>query len=482
MNSDKNEISSIKNRLPTTPIWQWSATDVALAIRHKAISSVEATKSVFERIDQVNPRLNAIINLMQQKALCQAQQADDLLAQGIVLSSLHGVPVTIKDNVDVKGERNTNGGIFKDRICQGDSTIAENFNAAGCVTVGMTNLPEFALRWFTENPLFGRTLNPWDGHLTPGGSSGGSASAVASGMCFIGHGNDIGGSIRYPAYACGVCGLRPTFGTVPQFDPSSPGGRTFASEFLSIEGPLARKVNDIRLSLEVLSRKRIQDQVWIPAPLTYQEHQVRRIGLVIEIPGMKIAPSVKENLLKTAAWLQQDGYIVEEIQLPEFDVAAQMWGKIVITEKSFTVSKTIEQLGSPDIRQSWGSWIRTSKGAHDLHEYIMAIAKRDELRRRYNHLLEIYPVIMLPVSGEEVFRYGDDLKGDDYFEQVLIPAQIPMLALVFLSYPCMSVPTGIKAGHMPEGVQLFAADFRTDYCLQVAEDIEKHSCMPFKFD
>lgn len=469
----------IQKNLPTTPMWQWTASEVALAIRHKAISSVEATNSVLGRIEQVNPRLNAIINLMKDKALRQAQQADTLLEQNIVLSSLHGVPVTIKDNVDVKGERNTNGGVFKDRICQHDSTIAENFNVAGCVTIGMTNLPEFALRWFCENPLFGRTLNPFDESRTCGGSSGGAASAVASGMCFIGHGNDIGGSIRYPAYACGVVGLRPTWGTVPQFDPGSPGGRAFGSEFFSIEGPLARSVNDIRLALEVLSRKSIHDQVWVPAPLTYQEHQLKRIALVTEIEGMPIAPAVKDNLRKTAGWLERDGYVVEEIILPDFALATELWSKILVAEKNIMIGKSIEEFGSKDIQLGWQGMSSAYGGAKDLREYLLAIAKRDELRRRYNELLEVYPVVMLPVSGQEVFTCGDDLQGTEYFKQVIMPAQIPLLSLVLLNYPSMSVPTGLRDGHIPQGVQLFAADFRADLCLQVAQDIERYARMPY---
>ncbi|PAF42816.1 amidase [Helicobacter sp. 11S02596-1] len=473
----------IQKTLPTAPIWQWSATEVALGIRYKAISSTEATKSVLERIKKVNPKINAIINLMEQKALAQAKQADDLIAQGIILSSLHGVPVTIKDNVDVKGERNTNGGVFKDRICEGDSTIATNFNTAGCVTLGMTNLPEFAIRWFSENPLFGRTLNPWNDELTPGGSSGGAAAAVTSGMCFIGHGNDIGGSIRYPAYACGCVGLRPTWGRIPQFDPSSPGGRTFASEFFSIEGPLARCVNDIRLGLEVLSRGSIYDQVWVPAPLSYDDSKNnKRIALVTHINGMKIDPSVKENLTKTAKWLQEDGYIVEEIELPEFEIAAEVWGKILVAEKTSVIGHYVYDYGSKDVIQAWEGMIKGAPGAKDMKEYMLAIAKRDELRRVYNEILDAYPVVMLPVSGTEPFKHGDDLKGDRYCQEVLLPAQIPLLALVCLNYPSMSVPTGIKDGNIPQGVQLFASDYRADLCMQVAEDIERHAKMPFRFE
>ncbi|PAF47588.1 hypothetical protein BKH46_03970 [Helicobacter sp. 12S02634-8] len=477
-----DRIKEIQKTLPTTPIWQWSATEVALGIRHKAISSTEATQNVLKRIHQINPKINAIINLMEQKALKQAKQADDLIAQGIVLSPLHGVPITIKDNVDVKGERNTNGGVFKDRICQEDSTIATNFNTAGCVTIGMTNLPEFAIRWFSENPLFGRTLNPWNHQITPGGSSGGAAAATASGMCFVAHGNDIGGSIRYPAYACGVFGLRPTWGRVPQFDPSSPGGRTFASEFFSIEGPIARSVNDIRLGLEVLSRGSIYDQVWVPAPLAYNDSKNRRIALVTQIDGMDIEPDIKENLIKVAKWLQADGYVVEEIKLPEFDIAAEIWGKILIAEKTTTIGHYIDEYGSEDVQKAWRGMVYGAEAAKDMREYILAIAKRDELRRIYNEILDTYPVIMLPISGKNPFKYGEDLLGDAYFKDVIIPAQIPLLALVCLNYPSMSVPTGLKDDNIPQGVQLFASDYRADLCLQVAEDIERHIKMPYRFE
>lgn len=471
----------IKKVLPTSPIWQWSATEVALGIRYGAISSVEATNSVLERISTVNSKFNAIVNLMSQKALKQAQQADDLLFQNIILSPLHGVPVTIKDNVDVKGERNTNGGVFVDNICEQDSTISTNFNASGCVTVGMTNLPEFAIRFFSENPYFGRTINPWDKELTPGGSSGGAAVSVLSGMSFIGHGNDIGGSIRYPAYCCGVFGLRPTWGRIAQYDPSSPKGRTFASEFFSIEGPIARTANDIRLGLEVLSKKSIYDQVWVPTPLNYDNHRVKRVGLVIEIEGIKIEPSVKENLIKTAKWLEEDGYRVEEIKLPEFYTAAEIWSKILIAEKTRVIGDTVEKYGSQDVKQAFRG-LTTWGSAKDIDEYMLAIAKRDYLRRAYNEILQAYPVIMLPISGKEPFKYGDDLKGDEYFKEVIMPAGVPLFGLICLNYPAMSVPTGIKDGHIPQGVQLFASDFREDLCIRVAEDIEHHYKTPFKFD
>lgn len=219
----------------------------------------------------------------------------------------------------------------------------------------------------------------------------------------------------------------------------------------------------------------------MPAPLTYDEHRIKRIALVTEIEGMRIEPVIKDNLRKTAAWLEQDGYVVEEITLPDFLLATEVWSKIVVADKTTMMGEVVAELGSRDIQRAWRDMCDVYGGAKDLREYILAIAKRDELRRRYNEILAVYPVIMLPISGQEPFRWGDDLKGADHFRNVLLPAQIPLLSLVALNYPSMSVPTGLRDGHVPQGVQLFAADFRADLCMQVAEDIEHHARMPFAF-
>ena len=164
------------------------------------------------------------------------------------------MPVTVKVNVDLKGQATT-GGVpaNRDAVAVEDNPVVANLRRAGAVILGQTNTPEFSFRWFTENPLHGRTLNPWDPALTPGGSSGGAAAAVASGMCPIAHGNDIAGSVRYPAYACGVAGLRPTAGRIPSYDASDAQGRGLSSQVMSVEGPLARRVRDLRLALAAMT-------------------------------------------------------------------------------------------------------------------------------------------------------------------------------------------------------------------------------------
>ena len=192
-------------------LWRWSASDLAKAIRDRTVSSREAVESSLERVAAVNPALNAIVQVLEKEALAAADEADASVKSGAVLGLLHGVPVTTKVNVDQRGCATTNGVVaFRDIIATEDSPPVANLRKAGAVFIGRTNTPAFSHRWFSDNDLHGTTRNPWSDKLTPGGSSGGAASAVSAGMGAIAHGNDFGGSVRYPAYACGVAGLRPT--------------------------------------------------------------------------------------------------------------------------------------------------------------------------------------------------------------------------------------------------------------------------------
>jgi amidase len=194
-----------------TELWRLDATEQARLIRTGAISSVELMRATLARVDAINPRINAIVDLMAEDALAAAADADSARKTGDPLGPLHGVPVTVKINVDFKGRANTNGVVaYKDNICKEDNPVVSNLRKAGAIIFGRTNTPAFSMRWFTDNALHGRTLNPWDASRTPGGSSGGASASLATGMGAIAHGNDIGGSVRYPAYACGLQGIRPS--------------------------------------------------------------------------------------------------------------------------------------------------------------------------------------------------------------------------------------------------------------------------------
>lgn len=252
----------------TDELWRWRAADLAQAIRTRRISSRDTVQSCLARLERVNPRLNAVVDLLAQEALAAADRADAAVKAGDALGPLHGVPVTVKINVDYGGRATTNGVVaFKDLIAKEDSVPVANLRKAGAVIFGRTNVPGFSTRYFTDNALHGRTLNPHDPKRTPGGSSGGAAAAVAAGIGPIGHGNDRAGSIRYPAYACGVVGLRPSFGRVSDFNPGTAEERGLSSQFCNVQGPLARSIADARLSLAALAARDARDPWWVPAPL-----------------------------------------------------------------------------------------------------------------------------------------------------------------------------------------------------------------------
>ena len=241
------------------------------------------------------------------------------MARGDALGPLHGVPVTVKENIDQAGCATTNGIVaFRDLVAKEDSPVVANWTAAGAIILGRTNTPGFSFRLDTENDLRGRTYNPWSETHTPGGSSGGAASSVAAGITPLAHGNDIAGSIRYPAYACGLAGLRPSFGRVPAFNPSAGSGAVdVGADLLSVQGPLARTVRDIRLALATMAARDARDPWWVDAPLEGPPLPPPiRVAVVTEpeaLGGQPLHPTVAEAMRQAAGWLADAGYeIVDE--------------------------------------------------------------------------------------------------------------------------------------------------------------------------
>jgi Asp-tRNA(Asn)/Glu-tRNA(Gln) amidotransferase A subunit family amidase len=248
-------------------LWQMSAVELAQTIRVGRASSREAVQSVLGRMDAVNAKLNAVVRRMDDEALAAADTADALRAKREPLP-LHGVPVTVKVNTDQKGHPTDNGVVaFKDVIAPDDAPVVANLRAAGAIVVGRTNVPAFSMRAFSENELHGRTQNPRDRSVTPGGSSGGAASAVAAGIGAIGHGNDIAGSVRFPAFCCGIVGLRVGLGRIPSFNHSAKVARGIGAQLMATQGPLTRTVGDARLALRVMAKGDPRDTRWVDAPL-----------------------------------------------------------------------------------------------------------------------------------------------------------------------------------------------------------------------
>jgi amidase len=250
-----------------TELWRLSATGLAHLIRTRKVSAREAAEAVLQRLDAVNPQINAIVAHRPELVLEQAELLDRRLSRGEDPGPLAGVPVSVKINTDMVGFPTTNGTrLQQDWIAKVNSPAVENLVRAGAVLLGRSNAPTFALRWFTSNVLNGATRNPRNPALTPGGSTGGGAAAVAAGIGQLAVGTDIGGSLRYPAYACGIHGLRPTLGRVPAYNASSP-ERAIGAQMMSSTGLIARTIEDLRVGLAAMSAADLRDPWWASVPL-----------------------------------------------------------------------------------------------------------------------------------------------------------------------------------------------------------------------
>lgn len=462
-------------------LWKWDGVDLARAIRLRQISSRDAVAACLARLDAVNPTINAVVVRLGDEALALADEADAAVKRGDVLAPMHGVPVTIKSNTDQIGQATSNGVVaFKDVIATADSPVVANFKSAGAIIIGRTNTPAFSASWYTDNDLHGRTLNPWSKDHTPGGSSGGASAAVAAGIGPIAHGNDLAGSVRYPAYCTGVVGLRPSFGRVPAFAPSATSERGMSGQLMSVQGPLARRVGNVRLALAAMAQADARDPWWVPAPLQGPAPaRPIRIAFSMKPSSFDVDPAVVDAIKQAAKLLADAGYVVEEKDPPDYaDVAAE-WTNLVAAEAPFFTSKAIEQFGDKLIRDSH-RWQMEGRSAPDAEAYMRALARRTGWIRRWTLFMQDYPLVLGPVSFEPPFAQGRDTESREsllFLRKVQLPTFVPAV----LGFPAISVPTGAPGG-LPIGVQLIAPRFREDLLLDAAEAIEARCPMPTPID
>ncbi|MEO3475755.1 amidase family protein [Roseomonas sp. CAU 1739] len=462
--------------LPPEP-WRWDATDMARAIRLRAISAREATQSVLARCAEVNPAINAVVEVLGEEALAAANAADTALARGDALGPLHGVPVSTKINVDQKGVATSNGCVpLASLVAKEDSAVVGNLRRAGAILFGRTNTPALSMRWFTENDLHGRTLNPWSAEHTPGGSSGGAAAAVAAGIGPIAHGNDLGGSVRYPAYACGVAGIRPSFGRIPAYNPTAAAERPISAQLMSAQGPLARSVRDLRLALSVMAQGDARDPWWMPAPLTGAPRpRPIRVALCPDPMGGGVHPAVREAAEHAGRILAAAGYVVEQVSPPDFPGTVEDWEAFSRTEGRIALADGFAKLGDEGAQQTFAAMMARAPEL-SLAAWAATAARRTARQRAWAAFLADHPILLLPVSLEPPFPQGLDLQGTQAFDSVF-RAQAPMLAAPLLGLPGVSVPTGLADG-LPMGVQIMAARWREDLALDAAEVIEAACPMP----
>ncbi len=462
----------------TQPLWQMTAVDTAVAIRSPDVSAVEVVTAHVERMRAANPAINAVVVDLGDAAIEAARRTDALLASGQAPRLLEGLPVTVKINVDYAGQANSNGvAAFRDLIASEDAPVVANLKKAGAITIGLTNTPEFSMRAFTDNPLHGLTLNPWNADVTCGGSSGGAAAALALGIGVLAHGNDIGGSLRWPAHCCGLATIRPTQGRIAAYNATAPAERPLMAQLFSTQGPIGRTVADVRLGLEAMAARDPRDPWWVPAPVEgARTPGPIRVAMARVSDSLDPDPAILEIMRRAAGHLETEGYAVEEVDLPDLADIWQAWTDILFEEIRTLQETAMRAVVSEDYIRVFDSYNAFSRPL-DKRGFMEAVAHRTRHLRRWLMLLEDYPVILTPACVHATYGPRADLDGAAAVERIFRQGLHYISTINYLGLPAAVVPAGMRDG-LPVGVQLIASRFREDIALDAAAAIEKHAGSP----
>lgn len=452
-----------------TELWQHTATEMTKLLRSGEASAQELTEAALSRLQAVNPAINAVVMQMPEQALASAREVDAKIARGEQLGALAGVPVTIKVNADQAGFASTNGlRLLKDNVVDIDNPVVANIKKADAVIIGRTNTPAFSMRWFTRNSIHGHTLNPHNAAITPGGSSGGAAAAVAAGIGAIGQGSDIAGSIRYPAYACGIHGIRPSLGRVPNANLSA-SDRHLGAQITAVAGPLARSIADLRISLEAMAARDVRDPWWTPAPLDGGDFD-KTVALCFKPEGLDCDDAVCDALQDAADKLGEAGWTVEQVDCPPLREPCELQILLWMSELQRNGTQIIFDEADPDAQFVFTEFQKRWPAA-DLNGFMDLLQSRATLTRQWLEFLETHSTVLLPISSKLPFDDNVDVKSAQDFDDV-IEAQLTQIALPLLGIPAIAVATG-SFDNRPIGVQLVASRYREDILLEAAEAIEQ---------
>lgn len=451
-------------------LWRASASDLAQAIRNKTVSSREVIEAHLARIEQINPRINAITQILAEQALAMAQQADALAAKGQWMGPLHGVPFTIKENIDLAGSPTTNGIVaFRHAVPPEDAPLIVQLKAAGAIPIGRTNMPDFGMRWHTDNALYGPTINPWSAAHSPGGSSGGEAAALATGMTPLGTGNDYAGSLRLPSQACGTVALRPSYGRVAS---ASDGLKepSLTLQLNAVHGPMARNIRDLALLFNSMIGPNARDPWWTPAPREgIQLAGPISVAVTTNPAGLGVASEVEAGVRRAAKALADAGYHIEEIDPPSLGEIYRLFMALAATDLQHTLLPAMEQLGS----QASLHYTRTSLEVIpplDLAGYIQGFMTRHAIATAWSLFQARFPLILGPISTMHLFATDYDQGGADHVERLIHSGRLTVVAN-FLGLPALALPVGI-ASRLPQAVQIIGQRYREDLCFAAAQAIE----------
>jgi len=443
-------------------LWRRSALELAALIRQGDVSSREVVDAHLDRIDTVNDRVNAVTVILAEDARVAADAADaaDTDARG----PFHGVPITVKENIDLVGSATTRGvEALANEMPTADAPVIARMKAAGAIPIGRTNMPEMGLRIDTACPLRGRTFNPWAHHLTAGGSSGGEGAALATGMSPLGLGNDIGGSVRNPAYCNGVTSLKPTRGRLPRVYTTVPENPGLNGQIMSSEGPMARTVGDVRAALAILNGRHSGDPMSVDVAIAGPTVP-RTAALVSSADGVEIDPICADATRRAADALSAAGWEITETTPPELALVTELWGSMMAFDIAASLP-VLEQFVSPEV----GSLLARASGFFSDMSVATCHTERHRLGREWSSFFADHSVMITPAWTIRPFEHDRDLQPDglELMTRVLpfiVPGNI-------LGIPAAAVPTGVVDG-LPTGVQVYADLWRDDLALEAAQVVE----------
>ncbi len=458
-----------------TDAWRLDATTLAARIRDGAITARDAVSSAVDRMHACNPQLNAVVEDLCEPALARAEALDAARMRGEPTGPLHGIPITIKINVDQAGHATSNGlPALRDAIAPDDAPVVRNLCNAGAVVIGRTNTPEFSFRAETDNPLFGRTRNPWGDHVSAGGSSGGAGSAVMAGMGPIAHGNDIGGSLRFPAAANGAVTVKPGLGRVPAWNPSQKAERGMLAQAMSVQGVITRTAADQALTLPCLFAPDPRDPFHVPLP--YRGEAIdgpMRVAFVTETFEFPLHPEVATALARARDALADAGYVIEEAEAPLLREAAQTGYRALMGEVAQLMGPDIEAYGSPVLKAIFAEYFRQFPPFEGA-EQLQAMAQRTHYARAWSLFLERYPLVLTPFLPYPFFAPNRDAEGPEGVRDALGGAHYSF-AMNFLGLPAGNLPAhlaDLPQGPQPIGVQIVGRRWREDLIVDAMAAIE----------
>ncbi|MCP5151700.1 MAG: amidase [Ectothiorhodospiraceae bacterium] len=463
-----------------------SASRLAAAIRAGETTAADALEGCIDRIERLDGAFNAVCVRMFDEARGAARAADAARARGERLGPLHGVPVTVKEAYDVAGTATTWGLVERrDHVAVADSEVVRRLRAAGAVILGKTNVPPNVMDWQSDNPLYGRTCNPWDVARTPGGSSGGSAVALAAGYAFLEAGSDIGGSLRNPAHFCGVCAHKPSFGVVP--DSGHRIGDPEEAIDLLVCGPMARHVEDLELGMEVMAGPEPRDApAWrleLP-PARRRRLADLRIAVVAEEPVCRVGQAVKDAVERVAAACENAGARVDRAATLPFDSRSahrtfirllRGAGAAALSDEQLAIETGLAASAGDDPSGYRGLVARAFVQSH--RDWLRADAERLTIRRAWSSFFQAYDVLLCPVAPTPAWphdprdRYDRiidvDGVGIGYFDQLLWSG-VPIMSYL----PSTAIPAGLSPQGLPVGVQVVADYLEDRTALAAARMIE----------